>query len=208
MIMDDFNELYNSAFIVNKKDEKKYLFNNTMCKIDVIEDIFTIKDEKSNMECHVKLSSESICSSDIEGERKFSHLNMKKCADAVIINKNENDKFDLHIIELKNGIHDDDLKWIHQQFLGAYLRIRAIFLAYSNDIENINFHLVYKNNIDSKSCSETDNSTNKKKDEIYERRLFNKKKIINNVRLKIYPFNSDTLDIIKHDITNNNEILI
>lgn len=74
MIMDDFNELYNSAFIVNKKDEKKYLFNNTMCKIDVIEDIFTIKDEKSNMECHVKLSSESICSSDIEGERKFSHL--------------------------------------------------------------------------------------------------------------------------------------
>lgn len=206
--MDDFNKLYNSDFIVNKKGEKKYLFDNTMCKIDVIKDIFIIKDEKSNMECHVKLSSESICSSDIEGDKKFSHLKMKKCADAVIINKNENDKFDLHIIELKNDIHDDDLKWIHQQFLGAYLRIRAIFLAYSNDIENINFHLVYKNNIDSKSNSETDNSTNKKKDKISERRLFSKSEIINNALLKIYPFNSDTLDIIKHDITDNNEIII
>ncbi|WP_245158067.1 hypothetical protein [Brachyspira suanatina] len=56
--MDDFNKLYNSAFIVNKKGEKKYLFDNTMCKIDVIEDIFTIKDKNSEMECHVKLSSE------------------------------------------------------------------------------------------------------------------------------------------------------
>ncbi|TVL63590.1 hypothetical protein [Brachyspira hyodysenteriae] len=206
--MDDFDKLYNSACIFNKKGEKKYLFDNTMCKIDVIKDIFTIKDKNSEMECRIKLSSESICSSDIEGERKFSHLRMNKCADAVIINKNKNNKFDLHIIELKNDIHDDDLKWIHQQFLGAYLRIRAIFLAYSNDIENINFHLVYKNNIDSKSCSETDNSTNKKKDKINERRLFDKKKIINNVLLKVYPFNSSTLDIIKHDITNNNEILI
>ncbi|WPC24919.1 hypothetical protein N4239_03770 [Brachyspira hyodysenteriae] len=60
--MDDFNKLYNSAFI----DHKKYLFDNTMCKIYVLKDIFTIKDEKSNMECRVKLSSESICSSDIK----------------------------------------------------------------------------------------------------------------------------------------------
>ena len=206
--MDDFDKLYNSAFILNKKGEKKYLFDNENYKIYVIEDIFTIKDKNSEMECRIKLSSKSICSSDMEGDKKFSHLKMKKCADAVIINKNENDKFDLYIIELKNDIHDDDLKWIHQQFLGAYLRIRAIFLAYSNDIENINFHLVYKNNIDSKSNSETDNSTNKKKDKISERRLFSKSEIINYALLKIYPFNSDTLDIIKHDITDNNEILI
>uniref|UniRef100_UPI003F4C17D6 hypothetical protein n=1 Tax=Brachyspira catarrhinii TaxID=2528966 RepID=UPI003F4C17D6 len=202
--MDDFDKLYNSAFI----DHKKYLFDNIMCKIDVIKYIFTIKDEKSNMECHVKLSSESICSSDIEGDKKFNHLRMNKCADAVIINKNENDKFDLHIIELKNGIHDDDLKWIHQQFLGAYLRIRAIFLAYSNDIENINFHLVYKNNIDSDNNSKQNNSTNKIKDNTNLRRLFKQNRIINNVLLTIYPFNFDTLDIIKHDITENNEILI
>ncbi|WP_028329533.1 hypothetical protein [Brachyspira alvinipulli] len=206
--MDDFDKLYNSAFILNKKGEKKYLFDNTMCKIDVIEDIFTIKDKNSEMECHVKLSSKSICSSDIEGDKKFNHLRMNKCADAVIINKNENNKFDLHIIELKNDIHDDDLKWIHQQFLGAYLRIRAIFLAYSNDIENIKFYLVYKNNINSKSYSKTNNSTNKIKDKINERRLFAKSKIINNVLLKIYPFNSEILDIIKYDITYNNEIFI
>ena len=202
--MDDFDKLYNSAFI----DHKKYLFDNTMCKIDVIKDIFTIKDKNSEMECCIKLSSESICSSDIEGERKFSHLRMKKCADAVIINKNENDKFDLHIIELKNDVHDDDLKELHKQFLGAYLRIRAIFLAYSNDIENIRFYLVYKNNINSKNYSETNNSTNKIKDKINERRLFAKSKIINNVLLKIYPFNSEILDIIKCDMTDNNEIFI
>ncbi|MEI0524414.1 hypothetical protein R4K54_00640 [Brachyspira murdochii] len=121
--MDDFNKLYNTPFI----DNQRYLFDNTMCKIDVIEDIFTIKDENSNMECRIKLNSKSICSSDIEGNKKFNHLRMNKCADAVIINKNKNDKFDLHIIELKNDVHDDDLKELHKQFLGAYLRIRAIF---------------------------------------------------------------------------------
>ncbi|MEI0490619.1 hypothetical protein [Brachyspira pulli] len=202
--MDDFDKLYNSAFI----DHKKYLFDNTMCKIDVIEDIFTIKDKNSEMECHIKLSSKSICSLDIEGDKKFNHLRMNKCADAVIINKNNNDKFDLHIIELKNDVHDDDLKELHKQFLGAYLRIRAIFLAYSNDIENIKFYLVYKNNINSGNNSKQNNSTNKKKDKINERRLFAKNKIINNVPLKIYPFDSERLDIIKCDITDNNEILI
>lgn len=204
MIMDDFDKLYNSAFI----DHKKYLFDNTMCKIDVIKDIFTIKDKNSEMECHIKLSSKSICSLDIEGDKKFNHLRMNKCADAVIINKNNNDKFDLHIIELKNDVHDDDLKELHKQFLGAYLRIRAIFLAYSNDIENIKFYLAYKNNINSGNNSKQNNSTNKKKDKINERRLFAKNKIINNVPLKIYPFNSEILDIIKCDITDNNEILI
>lgn len=201
--MKDFDELYNSTFIVNKKGEKKYLFDNIMCQIEVRENIFTIKDEKSNMECSIKLSGKSICSSDIEGERKFSHLLMKKCADAIIINKNENDRFDLHIIELKNDIHDDDLKWIHQQFLGAYLRIRSIFLAYSNDIENIKFYLVYKNNINSDNNSKQNNSTNKEKDKINKRRLFYKDKIINNVLLKIYPFNSKFLDIIKYNINDN-----
>lgn len=200
--MDDFDKLYNTAFI----DNHKYLFDKEMCKIEVRENIFTIKDEKSNMECSIKLSSKSICSSDIEGDKKFSHLRMNKCADAVIINKNKNDKFDLHIIELKNSIHDDDLKELHKQFLGAYLRIRAIFLAYSNDIENIKFYLVYKNNVN--SYSEMNNSTNKIKDKINERRLFAKSKIINNVLLKIYPFNSEVLDIIKYDITYNNEIFI
>lgn len=206
--MDDFDKLYNTAFIDNKKGEKRYLFDSGMCKIDVIEDIFTIVDEKSNMECRIKLSSKSICSSDIEGDKKFSHLRMNKCADAVIINKNINDKFDLHIIELKNDVHDDDLKWIHQQFLGAYLRIRAIFLAYSNDIDNIKFYLVYKNKINSNNNSKANNSTNKIKNNTNLRRLFKQNKIINNVLLKIYPFNSEILDIIKFDITYNNEIII
>lgn len=206
--MDDFDKLYNTACIFNKKGEKKYLFDNTMCKIEVIDNIFTIVDEKSNMECRIKLSSKSICSSDIEGDKKFSHLRMNKCADAVIINKNINDKFDLHIIELKNDVHDDDLKWIHQQFLGAYLRIRAIFLAYSNDIDNIKFYLVYKNKINSNNNSKANNSTNKIKNNTNLRRLFKQNKIINNVLLKIYPFNSEILDIIKFDITCNNEIII
>ncbi|EKV55961.1 hypothetical protein A966_12988 [Brachyspira hampsonii 30446] len=202
--MDDFDKLYNTAFI----DNQRYLFDNNMCKIDVIEDIFTIKDEKSEMECRIKLSSKSICSSDIEGNKKFNHLRMNKCADAVIINKNKNGKFDLHIIELKNDIHDEDLKELHKQFLGAYLRIRSIFLAYSNDIENIKFYLVYKNNINSNNNLKQDNSTNKIKDNTNLRRLFKQNRIINNVLLKIYPFNFDALDIIKHDITYNNEIII
>lgn len=197
--MKDFDELYNSDFIGNKK----YLFDNKACKINVIKNVFTIKDKKSNMECRIKLSSESICSLDIEGQDKFSHLSMKKCADAVIINKNKNGKFDLHIIELKNSIHDKDLKELHKQFLGAYLRIRAIFLAYSNDIENIKFYLVCKNNINSDNSSKQNNSTNKKKDNIILRSLFKDHKIINNVPLKIYPFNSKFLDIIKYNINDN-----
>ncbi|ADG72421.1 conserved hypothetical protein [Brachyspira murdochii DSM 12563] len=201
MIMDDFNKLYNTPFI----DNQRYLFDNTMCKIDVIEDIFTIKDEKSEMECRIKLNSKSICSSDIEGNKKFNHLRMNKCADAVIINKNKNDKFDLHIIELKNDVHDDDLKELHKQFLGAYLRIRAIFLAYSNDIENIKFYLIYNNF--NKSYRNI-NSTNKKKDKIIERQLLSKNKIINNIFLPIYPFNSNTLNIKKHNISLENEIII
>lgn len=199
--MDDFNKLYNTPFI----DNQRYLFDNTMCKIDVIEDIFTIKDENSNMECRIKLNSKSICSSDIEGNKKFNHLRMNKCADAVIINKNKNDKFDLHIIELKNDVHDDDLKELHKQFLGAYLRIRAIFLAYSNDIENIKFYLIYNNF--NKSYRNI-NSTNKKKDKIIERQLLSKNKIINNIFLPIYPFNSNTLNIKKHNISLENEIII
>ena len=199
--MDDFDKLYNSAFIVNKKDEKKYLFDKNMCEIKVIDKSFTIEDKNSEMECCIKLSGKSICSSNIEGDKKFSHLSMTKCADAIIINKNVNDRFDLHIIELKNDIHDDDLKWIHQQFLGAYLRIRSIFLAYSNDIENIKFYLIFNKN--KNSNKKTDNSTNKKKDKINERRLFDKDKIINNVLLRIYPFNSNTLDIIKYNINDN-----
>lgn len=197
--MDDFDKLYNSAFI----DNKKYLFDNVMCKIEVIENIFTITDQKSNMQCCIKLSGKSICSLDIEGDRKFNHLRMNKCADAVIINKNVNNRFDLHIIELKNDVHDNDLKLLHQQFLGAYLRIRAIFLAYSNDIENIKFYLVYKNNINSNNNSKQNNSTNKIKDDTNLRRLFKQNKIINNVLLKIYPFNSNTLDIIKYNINDN-----
>ncbi len=203
MIMDDFNKLYNTPFI----DNQRYLFDNTMCKIDIIEDIFTIKDENSNMECSIKLSSKSICSSDIEGNKKFNHLRMNKCADAVIINKNKNDKFDLHIIELKNDVHDDDLKELHKQFLGAYLRIRAIFLAYSNDIENIKFYLIY-NNFNNSSNKENTNSTNKKKDKIIERQLLSKNKIINNIFLPIYPFNSNTLDIKKYSISLEKEIII
>ncbi|WP_258075197.1 hypothetical protein [Brachyspira murdochii] len=66
--MDDFNKLYNTPFI----DNQRYLFDNTMCKIDVIEDIFTIKDEKSEMECRIKLNSKSICSSDIEGNKNLT----------------------------------------------------------------------------------------------------------------------------------------
>ncbi|MEI0516619.1 hypothetical protein [Brachyspira murdochii] len=201
--MDDFNKLYNTPFI----DNQRYLFDNTMCKIDVIEDIFTIKDENSNMECRIKLNSKSICSSDIEVNKKFNHLRMNKCADAVIINKNKNDKFDLHIIELKNDVHDDDLKELHKQFLGAYLRIRAIFLAYSNDIENIKFYLIYKN-FNNSSNKGNINSTNKKKDKIIERKLLSKNKIINNIFLPIYPFNSHTLDIKKHNISLENEITI
>ena len=60
----------------------------------------------------------------------------------------------------------------------------------------------------SNNNSKANNSTNKIKNNTNLRRLFKQNKIINNVLLKIYPFNSEILDIIKFDITYNNEIII
>ncbi|PPS22370.1 hypothetical protein DJ52_05260, partial [Brachyspira murdochii] len=74
-----------------------------------------------------------------------------------------------------------------------------------NDIENIKFYLIYNNF--NKSYRNI-NSTNKKKDKIIERQLLSKNKIINNIFLPIYPFNSNTLNIKKHNISLENEIII
>lgn len=190
-----------------------------MYGFEIKNDIFEIEDEQSCMKYKIKLKSESACTNNIEGSCKFNYLKrLQKCADAVIITKN-NDIYELHILELKKSINGDDLKELSKQFLGAYLRAMSIIAAYCK-IEKIYFYFLYENrnnkiynsnikNLDNKN-KENDNSnfeeTNEKKNNKYYFDLLLKNKVKNNFQLKIEPFDNYTLEIIKK-CTKESEIL-
>lgn len=191
--MENFEQLYD-------------IIDNNMCKFILLnkDDIFNIKDKNSEMEINIKLRYKSICSKDIEGEKKFNHLKIKKCADAVIIRKNKNNNLDLHIIELKKDIHDDKLTKFSDQYFGAYLRIISVLLNQPN-IENIYLYLIY----DKLLNTENIDSTNQKKNIIYDRDLFYQCKIYNSFHyLNISFFNLKILNIIKHNLQDNTAIVI
>ena len=191
--MENFEQLYD-------------IIDNNMCKFILLnkDDIFNIKDKNSEMEINIKLRYKSICSKDIEGEKKFNHLKIKKCADAVIIRKNKNNNLDLHIIELKKDIHDDKLTKFSDQYFGAYLRIISVLLN-ELKIENIYLYLIY----DKLLKAENINSTNKNKNITYNRDLFYQCKIYNSFHyLNISFFDLKILNIIKYNLQDNTDIVI
>lgn len=182
------------------------IIDNNMCKFILLnkDDIFNIKDKNSEMEINIKLTSKSICSKDIEGERKFNHLKIKKCADAVILRANQNNNLDLHIIELKKDIHDDKLTKFSNQYLGAYLRIISVLLNQLK-IENIYLYLIY----DKLLKSENIDSTNKNKNITYNRDLFYQCKIYNSFHyLNISFFDLKILNITKYNLQDSTDIVI
>ena len=183
-----------------------YIIDNNMCKFVPLnkDDIFNIRDKNSEMEINIKLTSKSICSKDIEGERKFNHLKIKKCADAVILRENKNNNLDLYIIELKKDIHDDKLKKLSDQYFGAYLRIICVLLNQLK-IENIYLYLIY----DKLLKTENIDSTNQKKNIIYDRDLFYQCKIHNSFHyLNISFFDLKTLNITKYNLQDSTDIVI
>ncbi|WP_157146814.1 hypothetical protein [Brachyspira pilosicoli] len=191
--MENFEQLYD-------------IIDNNMCKFILLnkDDIFNIKDKNSEMEINIKLRYKSICSKDIEGEKKFNHLKIKKCADAVIIRKNKNNNLDLHIIELKKDIHDDKLTKFSDQYFGAYLRIISVLLNQLK-IENIYLYLIY----DKLLKAENIDSTNKNKNITYNRDLFYQCKIYNSFHyLNISFFDLKILNIIKYNLQDNTNIVI
>lgn len=191
--MENFEQLYD-------------IIDNNMCKFILLnkDDIFNIKDKNSEMEINIKLRYKSICSKDIEGEKKFNHLKIKKCADAVIIRKNKNNNLDLHIIELKKDIHDDKLIKFSDQYFGAYLRIISVLLN-ELKIENIYLYLIY----DKLLKAENIDSTNKNKNITYNRDLFYQCKIYNSFHyLNISFFDLKILNIIKYNLQDNTDIVI
>lgn len=191
--MENFEQLYD-------------IIDNNMCKFILLnkDDIFNIKDKNSEMEINIKLGYKSICSKDIEGEKKFNHLKIKKCADAVIIRKNKNNNLDLHIIELKKDIHDDKLTKFSDQYFGAYLRIISVLLN-ELKIENIYLYLIY----DKLLKAENIDSTNKNKNITYNRDLFYQCKIYNSFHyLNISFFDLKILNIIKYNLQDNTDIVI
>ena len=191
--MENFEQLYD-------------IIDNNMCKFILLnkDDIFNIKDKNSEMEINIKLRYKSICSKDIEGEKKFNHLKIKKCADAVIIRKNKNNNLDLHIIELKKDIHDDKLTKFSDQYFGAYLRIISVLLN-ELKIENIYLYLIY----DKLLKAENIDSTNKNKNITYNRDLFYQCKIYNSFHyLNISFFYLKILNIIKYNLQDNTDIVI
>ena len=191
--MENFEQLYD-------------IIDNNMCKFILLDkdDIFNIKDKNSEMEINIKLRYKSICSKDIEGEKKFNHLKIKKCADAVIIRKNKNNNLDLHIIELKKDIHDDKLTKFSDQYFGAYLRIISVLLN-ELKIENIYLYLIY----DKLLKAENIDSTNKNKNITYNRDLFYQCKIYNSFHyLNISFFDLKILNIIKYNLQDNTDIVI
>ena len=182
------------------------IIDNNMCKFILLnkDDIFNIKDKNSEMEINIKLTSKSICSKDIEGERKFNHLKIKKCADAVILRANQNNNLDLHIIELKKDIHDDKLTKFSNQYLGAYLRIISVLLNQLK-IENIYLYLIY----DKLLKAENIDSTNKNKNITYNRDLFYQCKIYNSFHyLNISFFDLKILNITKYNLQDSTDIVI
>lgn len=200
--MKDFEKLYKELKIFQ---EGMYGFEikNGLIEIEEINP----KDKNSIMRCEIKLKSESICTRKIEKSNKFKHLNKQKCADAVIITKNSNN-YELHILELKKSIHGDDLKELYEKFLGAYLRAMSIIVAYCK-ITKISFYLLYEKNRNNKSKEKNNTNfegTSEKKDNKYYFDLFSKNKVKNNFQLKIPPFDTDTLKIIKR-CTKESEIL-
>lgn len=204
--MKDFEKLY--------KEFK--IFQDGLYGFEIKNGIIEIEDENSTMKCEIKLKSESACTNAIEGNCKFNYLKkLQKCADAVIITKN-NDIYELHILELKKSINGDDLKELSEKFLGAYLRAISIIAAYCK-IEKIYFYFLYKNNnikaTDTNlydKIKENDNSnfeeTIEKKNNKHYFDLLLKNKVKNNFQLKIEPFDNDTLEIIKK-CTKESEIL-
>ena len=191
--MENFEQLYD-------------IIDNNMCKFILLnkDDIFNIKDKNSEMEINIKLRYKSICSKDIEGEKKFNHLKIKKCADAVIIRKNKNNNLDLHIIELKKDIHDDKLTKFSDQYFGAYLRIISVLLN-ELKIENIYLYLIY----DKLLKAENIDSTNKNKNITYNIDLFYQCKIYNSFHyLNISFFDLKILNIIKYNLQDNTDIVI
>ena len=191
--MENFEQLYD-------------IIDNNMCKFILLnkDDIFNIKDKNSEMEINIKLRYKSICSKYIEGEKKFNHLKIKKCADAVIIRKNKNNNLDLHIIELKKDIHDDKLTKFSDQYFGAYLRIISVLLN-ELKIENIYLYLIY----DKLLKAENIDSTNKNKNITYNRDLFYQCKIYNSFHyLNISFFDLKILNIIKYNLQDNTDIVI
>lgn len=204
--MKDFEKLY--------KEFK--IFQDGLYGFKIKNRVIEIEDKNSTMRCEIKLKSEAACTNDIEGNCKFNYLKkLQKCADAVIITKN-NDNYKLHILELKKSINGDDLKELSEKFLGAYLRAMSIIVAYCK-IEKIYFYLLYENNnikttdtnLNEKN-KENDNSnseeTTEKKNNKYYFDLLLKDKVKNGFQLKVPPFDNDTLEIVKKCIKED-EIL-
>ncbi|MEI0567421.1 hypothetical protein [Brachyspira pulli] len=184
---------------------------NTLFKIEIynfqiLENTFHIMDAASKMECDIKLLSKSICTTNIEGNNKFNYIRMAKCADAVIIRKNQNNNLDLHIIELKKDIHDKDLDKLYWQFLGAYIRVMSVLVAYSQ-VNNIDFYLISDKKINTSNIN-IDQGTSQKKNKNYNRTLFDESKVKNQYRFNVYPFNLTTLNITKYNLQDNIDIII
>lgn len=183
------------------------LFKIEIYNFQILENTFHIMDAASKMECDIKLLSKSICTTNIEGNNKFNYIRMAKCADAVIIRKNQNNNLDLHIIELKKDIHDKDLDKLYWQFLGAYIRVMSVLVAYSQ-VNNIDFYLISDKKINTSNIN-IDQGTSQKKNIIYDRDLFYQCKIHNSFHyLNISFFDLKTLNITKYNLQDNIDIII
>lgn len=62
----------------------------------------------------------------IEGKKGFQSLWIKKCADAIVFEQCEEDRWNLHIIECKRTVRERNWEDIKEQFSGAILHAYAI----------------------------------------------------------------------------------
>jgi hypothetical protein len=70
---------------------------------------------------------------------------LRKCVDHVIFESNEQEKWTIHLIEMKTGIEHKD-KWneIKGKFRASYFTIKAIAAVLDLEIENFYFYTTYE----------------------------------------------------------------
>lgn len=103
------------------------------------------KREQGIADLELNLTNPCILFKDLEN-RKLDYFKNKKCADYVLYEK-KNEKWFLHIFEMKRSVGEKEWKKTKEQFKGAMQNALAIagFLGIEMNMEDISVYSVYRN---------------------------------------------------------------
>jgi len=120
---------------------QKGFFDSVSSEYTLIE---TEEKGKGELTLHCK-NDENLCIPNFDKKVKISFLKHSSRVDHVVFELNENNSWDIHLIEMKTTVDNDEWSKVKNKFKGGYFAVKMIAVLLGIEIKNFYFYTTYEN---------------------------------------------------------------